>query len=995
MATSKQPLKNMTSAPEKVACVTGPNLAGEENTPATISNTPTVISEHQRAALNRLEEIGILNKDGTISDWDGLDQLAEEYENPNFVGPTAPHISWMDCKENEFVSRNIYRTKAQCTGGPLTVGTVQDTLGQLFGSTTPAGGGLRGGGKVAGDIFATEGHDAIYEWDSHQWLSERTSSEYWMTPPRIVENPSKRTTESHPAILIAKGGEETRVEDCRVMDLVMEMLEPGSSEIPRIDVPFDTGVVQEAARLLDCGEAKKEYPEQVFSQLSEIFDFLLVKMESRPSALTENGLSIHPSGAMEGDGIGRGVNFEAFNHQLRHYFGVTCEWDEDWAENDSMFPFRFTGANGEIYHHSDVTKALMNATGSKARMKMLTTLNVPAADQNATAATAMTAATAATATTAATAATATTAVTAVGTWSNRFQKRPSEVTLCGDPDEVDHYLSRPYSKTFFYKNGTTRRHRPVLRDNIQCIERHHFDSMMRQGGVLRNCDSIYEESRGVLKVALENVLHDAVTYCETERESIVTSKHVSRGLQNCGTPVWGFGHPYIPSGLLSEGVHKVLAQVHPDTGIAPLGLAVANDYLADLISRVVKKATEISMATTRNADPASETGKSEEELGRYYKLVKKAVPATMTPNGQGIEVTMFDEVDSEDTHAQDASALLAKVCIDSRDIQTAIRLILPGELAKHAVSEGTKAVTKFTCSGAGDDVLLSRAAGLQFCVASVAAIASRVQHGSILSVGASVYLSAVAEYMVAELLELSGYAARDLKVGFITPRHILLALRGDEELDRFSKSVIIREGGLIPHIHKALLPKKSEAPAPLSETFDQVFVEMIKKSKHNYLVDPRDGLHKCIESETYLLGLGYLFRRLPVLDAACTHGKMRRQHIAIEALNDHQRRVFEACQQNAELYHKFRVDEVRHYQSATTSHITNTRRFRRLVDEIGQDYKTDLHYTDEAYAALQAFSEAYLVRLYSDAQLCAIQGRRSEIQCRDIQLARRIRGERA
>ena len=51
-----------------------------------------------------------------------------------------------------------------------------------------------------------------------------------------------------------------------------------------------------------------------------------------------------------------------------------------------------------------------------------------------------------------------------------------------------------------------------------------------------------------------------------------------------------------------------------------------------------------------------------------------------------------------------------------------------------------------------------------------------------------------------------------------------------------------------------------------------------------------------------------------------------------------------------------------------------------MVDEIGQDYKSNLYYTDEAYFALQAFSEAYLVRLYSDAQLCAIQGRRSEIQ---------------
>ena len=583
---------------------------------------------------------------------------------------------------------------------------------------------------------------------------------------------------------------------------------------------------------------------------------------------------------------------------------------------------------------------------------------------------------------------------AAETWSNRFLKRLSVVTLCADRDKVDEL---PFG---------ARRHRRVLRDNIECIECQHLDSMMRQGGVMRNSGLIYEESRGVLKVVLENVLRDAITYCETERGSTVTSKHVTRALQDHGSPVWGIGHPDIPSGLLSEGIHKVLRHVHPDTGIAPLGLAVANDYLADLISRVVEKAAEVSMASTRNADPESETGKSEEELGRQNKLVKIVLPASMTPNGQGIEVTMFDEAENED--AQDASALLAKVCIDARDIQTATRLVLPGELAKHAVSEGTKAVTKFCGSYVGSyvdgDESMTRAAGLQFCVPSVAAIASRVQHGSILDIGASVYLTAVVEYMVAELLELAGNAARDFKSSFITPRHILLALFNDEELYRFCKNAIIREGGVVPNIHSVLLPKKSEEAPPLSETFDQVFLEMIKKSKHNFLVDPRDGLHKCIEFDAsnaspeavrrFERGASHLFRRLPVLDAACTRGKMGRQKIAIEALNDHQRRVFDACQQNPEVHYDFRLDEIRHYQRATTCHITNTRGFCRLVEEIGQDYKTDLVYTDEAKVALQAFGEAYLVRLYSDAQLCAFQGKRTEIEPRDIQLARRLRGER-
>eukprot|EP00505_MAST-04D_sp_SCG-Rhode-Island_P006893 Stramenopile-MAST_4_protein_6893 len=91
MATSKQSLKDVASAPEKAAGATAPHLAGEESTPAKIPNIPTVISKDQRAALKRLEEIGILRKDGTISHtgWDGFDQLAEIERRDEFVATTA------------------------------------------------------------------------------------------------------------------------------------------------------------------------------------------------------------------------------------------------------------------------------------------------------------------------------------------------------------------------------------------------------------------------------------------------------------------------------------------------------------------------------------------------------------------------------------------------------------------------------------------------------------------------------------------------------------------------------------------------------------------------------------------------------------------------------------------------------------------------------------------------------------------------------------------
>jgi histone H3 len=86
--------------------------------------------------------------------------------------------------------------------------------------------------------------------------------------------------------------------------------------------------------------------------------------------------------------------------------------------------------------------------------------------------------------------------------------------------------------------------------------------------------------------------------------------------------------------------------------------------------------------------------------------------------------------------------------------------------------------------------------------------------------------------------------------------------------------------------------------------------------------------------------------------------------------------------------------EIRHFQKHTAKLIRRLP-FQRLVREIAQDFKTDLRFTGTALLALQESSEFYLVGVFNDTNLCAIHAKRVTIMPKDMQLARRIRGERA
>ncbi|XP_043945713.1 uncharacterized protein LOC122816760 [Protopterus annectens] len=89
--------------------------------------------------------------------------------------------------------------------------------------------------------------------------------------------------------------------------------------------------------------------------------------------------------------------------------------------------------------------------------------------------------------------------------------------------------------------GGAKRHRKVLRDNIQGITKPAIRRLARRGGVKRISGLIYEETRGVLKVFLENVIRNAVTYTEHAKRKTVTAMDVVYALKRQGRTLYGFG----------------------------------------------------------------------------------------------------------------------------------------------------------------------------------------------------------------------------------------------------------------------------------------------------------------------------------------------------------------------------------------------------------------------------------------------------------------------
>ncbi|XP_040823591.1 uncharacterized protein LOC121147753 [Ochotona curzoniae] len=453
--------------------------------------------------------------------------------------------------------------------------------------------------------------------------------------------------------------------------------------------------------------------------------------------------------------------------------------------------------------------------------------------------------------------------------------------------------------------GGAKRHRKVLRDNIQGITKPAIRRLARRGGVKRISGLIYEETRGVLKVFLENVIRDAVTYTEHAKRKTVTAMDVVYALKRQGRTLYGFGG-YRTKKLTKslEKYRNTLVKIHVhvfmnSTISVTQGFLKGKKYLATLVS----DNSLLGAGVLGDGLGALGHGVLGQLAGQQQAHGRLDLPGR---DGRALVVVRqarcLAREDVVDERVHDAHGL-------GRDARVRVHLL------QHLVHGGkarAKAKTR------------SSRAGLQFPVGRVHRLLRKGNYSERVGAGAPVYLAAVLEYLTAEILELAGNAARDNKKTRIIPRHLQLAIRNDEELNKLLGKVTIAQGGVLPNIQAVLLPKKTESHHKMART-----KQTARKS---------------------------------------TGGKAPRKQLATKAA-----RKSAPATGGVKKPHRYRpgtvaLREIRRYQKSTELLIRKLP-FQRLVREIAQDFKTDLRFQSSAVMALQEACEAYLVGLFEDTNL--------------------------
>ena len=243
-------------------------------------------------------------------------------------------------------------------------------------------------------------------------------------------------------------------------------------------------------------------------------------------------------------------------------------------------------------------------------------------------------------------------------------------------------------------------------------------------------------------------------------------------------------------GLFASDIYKVLKQVHPDTEISKLAFAVVNDMIVDILKRFIVEFKIISSFGVSSKEVTEDTYNP--------KSLKESCINSVLKNPQSCKTDCQLPLELQE---ELGNKFISKRTVESESLIRVCKMIIPGELAKHSISEVIKFSKKYLNNES------SFQSGLQFDVLKTAKFCYEHEVYN-LSTASVVGLSAIMEYLIAEILELAGNATRDSRREQIIPKDIMLAIKADEELDELFKNMIIPKSGVVPHVHKFLLEKR-------------------------------------------------------------------------------------------------------------------------------------------------------------------------------------------
>jgi hypothetical protein len=418
----------------------------------------------------------------------------------------------------------------------------------------------------------------------------------------------------------------------------------------------------------------------------------------------------------------------------------------------------------------------------------------------------------------------------------------------------------------------------------------HTDVIFAEMSRISRKSGIYAETPGFLESCaksmqdhIKNMMSEIGYHHPSRLAHTVNS--VQAALKPHHTVVYGKGGAKGVRYILSPYIAGVLRQVHPTMHLTSEGLSTIHDLNVDIIDRVVSMAVHC-VTSGGNPPVVAGQGLSDTDYSSRVPIpVTHASSRGMVPDRPDICVVMAGPESLAELafpHDGCPNVGMTGEVLPAAAIMAGANGIVIAELLKHATSECTKALTKLFVSAFDVERLmrhhivddLRTMSGLQFCPVHVALIASHL-HNVALTPQAAVVLATIAEYLTAEILELSGNAARDHKSLLIGPHHIDMAIRYDSELDAVFPGDVMSARAYVTSFLDAEVDDAALMRhwGPLTH----LLLDRARQQPHGIIVDPISGRHLQV-LET---GANFRYTYLAFLDAACELNAFDRAQVVI------------------------------------------------------------------------------------------------------------------